>query len=97
MTGEGAKGAFEPVRLPPASPEELVYALPEERPVQGSQLHAADQWAVGRRPRSSRKARPVTREDREMVNRAIMDGTVKVTRCAPGYSAHILPRTLREL
>ena len=90
------EGAFEPVRLPPARPEELVYAVPEERLVQGSQLHAADDWAYGRKSRS-RKARPVTREDREMVNRAIINGTVKVTRCAPGYSAHILPGTLREL
>ena len=87
---------FEPVRLPAARPEELVYALPQERLVQGSQLHPADDWAYGRKSRS-RKARPVTREDREMVNRAIIEGTVKVTRCAPGYSAHILPRAVREL
>ncbi|MEM7426743.1 MAG: hypothetical protein AAF441_11650 [Pseudomonadota bacterium] len=83
-----AAGGFEPVKLSPAKPDELVYSLAEPE---------ADQSICNSRPPGSRhrKTRPVTRADRELANEAIRTGAIKVTRCAPGYSAHIRPRVLR--
>ncbi len=93
-----AARSFEPVRLPPARPDELVYSLPASDGDQstGQTIDAAN--PADRPPARKRlPRRPVTQADREMADNAIRNGTVKVTRCAPGYSAHIIPRILKEL
>ncbi len=83
-------GTFEPVKLPPARPDELVYSLPESERAQSGD--------GSRTPGSRRRpSRPVTLADRKMADNAIRTGTIKVTRCAPGYSEHIRPEVLKDL
>ncbi len=87
---------FEPVILPPARPDELVYSLTETADSQGTGQSTDESRCM----RPSRRRLPkgsVTQADREMADNAIRNGTIKVTRCAPGYSAHIIPKVLKEL
>jgi len=83
-----------PAAKPPA--EELVYSQAQQ--LTAKEVQAASVKSMQRRKRFKKAGKTeVTEADRELADKAIRDGTVKVTKCAPGPALGMVPKWLENL